>query len=236
MIDWDKVNLPGDMSKESILGEIAEVSRIKATQHCSPKHPAFFSYDDLYQEIFLKCVSVLDKFEASKSFGNKHRLFFYKCADNLVLDMRRKHLFYRAAPCKQCDSFNKDPDGNGCNEYHNKEDCPILAKYEKLNKAKRDLGWSFGSVGMDNGEYNRDDEDGAYDEKDTREPLSNEERILEIELDDEMKNRLGEKSYASYQKLVSFNYETSKLTPSELRGLKTSLKRVFKSGNGGQDG
>jgi len=232
MIDWDKVNLPGDMSKDAILEEISEVSRIKATQHCSPKHPAFFSYDDLYQEIFLKCISALTKFEKSKSYGNKHRLFFYKCADNLVLDMRRKHLFYRAAPCKQCESFNKDDSSNPCNEFHNTDDCPILAKYEKLNKAKRDLGWSFGSVGMENSEYNRGEEEGSSDDRDSREPAANEERILEIELSDEMKSKLGESSYAAYEKLVSLNYETSKLTQSELRGLKSSLKRVYRNDRG----
>ena len=229
MIDWNKVNLPGDMDRDAILVEIAEVSRIKATQHCSSKHPAFFSYDDLYQEIFVKCVQVLPKFEESKSFGSKHRLFFYRCADNLILDMKRKHLFYRSSPCKNCESEMKE--GDSPEGFHERDKCPLVEKHLKLNKAKRDLGWSFGSVGMENSDHNKDEPDNQSSSG-PDEPLSKEERVLEIELNDEMRGRLGEVAYLAYRKLVDENYETAKLNPSELKMLRKSLSRIYNKKGG----
>jgi hypothetical protein len=234
MINWNEVNLPGGMDKSKILEEISEVSRIKATQHCSSKHPAFFSYEDLYQEIFIKCVSALPKFEESKSYGNKHRLFFYRCADNLVLDMKRKHLFYRSTPCKICQDEEDNSQKEGYTrplDFHTKENCPALAKFLKLNKAKRDLGWSFGSVGMENSDHGKDcNEDDLESSKDGKDPISGNEEVLQIELNDEMKGRLGERAYSVFNKLVENNYEPSKLSPAEIRLLKNSLTRIYRSG------
>jgi hypothetical protein len=229
MIDWENTRLPNDMSKEEMLEAIFEIARVKAKQHSRQNKALFLSREDLEQEIAIKCITALPSFDASKSFGDRYKLFFYRCADNVVIDLKRRYVCYHKVPCKKCPEFDKAEKRRGCHDckkYTNKNDCSMWRKYEKLNQSKFALGTLMGTVGGSS--------DKTEDMTETRtkdEPCSTSQEIKQIDLDDSIRESVGSKVFSIYEKLARNNFNVKKITQSELRTLRSAMERLY-----GKDG
>jgi hypothetical protein len=233
MIDWDNIELPNGMSKDEMIEEILTISKIKAAQHSRQNKAMFLSQEDLEQEIAIKCISALPRFDASKSFGDRYKLFFYRCADNVVIDLKRRHVCYHKVPCKKCPEFDKKAKNKGCHDckkYKNKSDCKLWARYQNLNESKFALGTMMGTYGSSE-QYTGDSlsTSKTYRERgrsDGGTPGS--KNLTQFELDDSIMLSVGSKVFEIYEKLVENNFNMKKLTPSEAKMIKSAMNRIYR--------
>lgn len=225
MLNWDDIDLPEGYTKEDMLEKIEYVSTMKAWDNYIPNN-GLLALEDLKQEIHLKCLKAVSRFDAKKIKDEKQIIrFFSTCADNHVRDLNRKHHYYHIFPCKKCplacstgSDYNESIAGkNGCTKYDNKLHCKDFSKYINLKSKKSSLGQSAtGAISNDMAFAKLSDGDEANNQ---------------IELDEFIKKNVGKSTYQAYKKLVDNYYDMSRLNDEESTLLRKALGRLYDTGD-----
>ena len=228
MLNWDDIDLPDGFTEESMLEMIKHVSEMKSWEYFNRRH-ILMGLEDLQQEIYLKCLKAMNRFDKNKIKNKKQvRRFFFTCADNHVKDLNRKNHFHHHIPCKKCPLAcglaNWENNGvrveNGCTRFDNKLHCEDFSKYIMLKERKSSLGLGGGAgssaaaaafrvAGQSEGEA-------AYEEKN---------------LDELIKCSVGKSTYRSYEKLKENNWDISKLNEEEAEQLTEAIGRIYDRGD-----
>lgn len=231
MLNWDNIELPDGFTREDMLETIEYVSTMKAWDHFNKKN-TLLGIEDLQQEIHLKCLKAMNRFNKDKIKDEKQiRRFFSTCADNHVKDLNRKHYYYHHVPCKKCPLACEKKgqerefqiEENGCTKYHNKMHCDEYSKYMSLRDRKSSLGLT-GRGGA-----------AALAAEDHRIAGTSEREMIQQEkdLDAYIASLVGKSTYEAYEKLKDNYWNTSKLNEEEIQQLTEAIGRIFDIG--GQD-
>lgn len=121
------------------LAEIVEyVANVKAAQH---RKIGYFDDEDIRQEVRIKCWQLIenDVYDPERS-PISIKNYFLLCAENRLIDIKRKLFDNCNSPCKRCPFFdarakrNKEHD---CKAFDDKQDCQMFAKYSEFIDSKR---------------------------------------------------------------------------------------------------
>lgn len=113
---------------------IEQVATAKAYQY---KKIGFYDFDDIKQEVRIKCWSVVERYDPT--CGTNLSVFLSICADNRIKDIRRSVMYKHNKPCLRCPFWDKNAATSGshdCLVYYNKMCCERYAKHEKYVHAK----------------------------------------------------------------------------------------------------
>lgn len=235
MIDWSKVNLPSGVSSDVMWGDLLNIASLKARHHAN-LNKFWFTKEDLEQEIIIKFIKALYKFNPTKAYHQKYALYFSRCADNIVADLKRKHLYYHKLPCKTCPHWIKENSKRGehdCKKYLNKDSCDLYERYLDLYKSKYTLGCTYGNYTADKPSLNDGDSSSEVSGYIHSMSGSSSTQYLEdvfenIDLDDFLEKRLTDQSYLTFKALINYNYDVKKINESEFDLLKIELFNIYK--------
>ena len=113
---------------------IERVATDKAYQY---RKIGFYDFEDLKQEVRIKCWSAVEKY--NPSCGANLRVFLSICAENRLKDIRRSVIYKYNKPCLRCPFWDKGASASGqhdCMVYLRKVDCERFLKHEKYVHAK----------------------------------------------------------------------------------------------------
>lgn len=237
MINWDDVKLPDGMDKDAMMEEIYNIARTKSREHASI-NKFWFQAEDLFQEIVIKCIKALTKYDPSKSYQQKFRSYFHRCADNIVADLKRKHIFHYATPCRKCDHWDKRAKKMGehdCKEFSCKTACPLFRKYKSDYKAKYTLGINWSDSNTVREDTSGSGQDEPLENSKAGSPLDlkksyNDNAFGSLELVESLGLELSEEAFAVFHKLAISNFNPKAVSPREKAILKVELAGIYDLG------
>lgn len=109
---------------------IERIATAKAYQH---RKIGYYDFDDLKQEVRVKCWKAVEKY--NESCGANLFVFLSICAENRLRDIRRSVQYKNNKPCFRCPFWDKGAAASGnhdCLVYYDKINCERYAKHERF--------------------------------------------------------------------------------------------------------
>lgn len=217
--------------------DIMSIANVKSRHHAK-LNKFWFTKEDLEQEIIIKLLKALHKFDPSKAYHEKYMLYFSRCADNIVADLKRKHLYFHKLPCKTCPMWDKIKSKRGehdCRKYVNKDSCDLYERYITLYKSKYMLGSTYGNYttskpSLYDGDSSSEVSGYMHSTSGTSASEYQEAIFENIDFNEFLENKLTGLAYDVFKLLVGFNYDCSKLQDGDLDILKDEISHIYKRG------
>jgi len=228
LFNWEDIDLPSGITPEKMWEDLESIASSKAAYHSS-RNNFWFSKEDLEQEIMIKFIKALPKFQKDKSYYEKYNLYFSRCADNIVLDLKRKHLYYHKLPCKSCEHWKKKEHRCGehdCSFYKNKENCVLYNKYIKLYRSKYSLGMSYGNYLGANSENEKDASGFIATTSGSNMRFYSESSFEAVDIEDFLISRLSEESSKILEEIIQQKYSCEKIDQEKLNKLRKEVTEI----------
>lgn len=187
---------------------IEKVARQKACQY---RNIGFFDYDDIMQEVRIKCWRVLHKYNPHK-FTTDLSVFLSICAENRMRDIRRSIVYKHNRPCIRCPFWNQSMAQSGihdCLIFLDKMQCDKYNKHERYVQAKLSASHP---VDIDNQRI--------IDNK-------SDQHINEVEIIDYVLSNIDKDLLPAFKQLLANNFEIRKVRQKDRALLVKALKEIL---------
>lgn len=195
----------------TIIEQIAESKARQAGQI------AYYDFEDLKQEVRLKCFTSLRSYDPSRSRA-KITMFLSVCADNRIKDIRRSVIYKHGCPCYRCQYWDEEASASGlydCVRFTAKTMCPKMRRHTQYVHSKMSIN-----------------SPGFLDEH--RLPDANYSRNTDrVDLFDFVQQSLPSGLLAPFLRLQESNYHLQSLSPTDRGKLTRALRDIFRNLNDG---
>lgn len=185
------------------------IERVAVSKAYQYNKIGFLDVEDLKQEVRIKCLSIIDKYDPS--CGTNLFVFLSVCADRRLKDLRRSLIYKHNKPCTRCPFWDEGAASSGlhdCSVYYNKIDCSKFAKHERYITAKLSS-----SQPMDIESQNIEDSNFSRSVKTTE--------IVEL-----IESKLPQNLLGLFRKFKNNNFDIKSLKPKERNNLLSTLRNL----------
>lgn len=200
--------MPSGVSSKEVENTIESIALQKANKY---NNIGYLDSEDIKQEVRIKCISVLPKYDPNNS--SEMSAFLSVCAENKIRDLRRKIVYNHDSPCFKCPFWDDIAYASG---YH---DC-LVFKYNKFCCDKFKKHEMFVQAKLSNSYPVDIDEQRVLDD-------SSENQISMIDMIDFIEHNIDKEFKDIFDKLFKFKLDIGKLKQKEREAIMPELEKII---------